>query len=314
MDNINYLYDYYSTKCKDLLFMSKLIIDEKEYAIMYPHDEEDEIKKFIDNFVKYFPFYVWNEDQLEVLQLEKSVEDSLEKASCSCWNDSVIVPQRETKMNGVYGEVYLDFYERIVKNNKLICTFASKRSFRSNDETKGFDNVLYVIKDNKIELVFSEAKFVVSCSAATSALKEDIVGKNETVKNKAKTGHLTREFLNDYINFIIQKSSFFSDAEKAILRPFFKKLNAVLVNGNKDFVQYLIDENIKVNCVFFAIFKSSKIDPNDLVSNYDLIKEQAVLNLNMIGISNYSIEIVFIPTFKDSMKIKGDIDEYYKKI
>lgn len=313
MDNINYLVDYYSKNYKDLLFFSKLSIDRKEYAIMYPHDEVDEVKKFVDNFVKYFPFYVWNEDQLEVLQLKKNVEDSLEKASYDCWNDSVVVPQRKIKMNGIYGEVYLDFYERIVKKNKLICTYASKRSFRSNDETKGFDNVLYIINDNKIELVFSEAKFVVSSSAATSALKEDIVGKHETVKSKAKIGHLTKEFLNDYISFIVQKNSFFSDVERATLRPFFRKLNDVLVNGDKDFIQYLIDNNIKVNCVFFAIFKSSKCTPLDLTSNYDQIKEQAESNLHDIGIYNYSIEIVFVPTFSESLKIKGDINEHYYK-
>lgn len=313
MDNIKKMFDYYSANYKKLLFFSKLSIEKKEYAIMYPHDEADEVERFVDNFTKYFPFYVWNEDQLEVLQLEKNVEDALEKASYDCWNDSVIVPQRQTKMNGIYGEVYLDFYERVVKNNKLVCTYAGKRSFRSNDETKGFDNVLYVINDSKIELVFSEAKFVVDCSAATLALKEDIIGKQKTIKNKAKLGHFTKEFLNDYISFIVQKNSYFSDEERVALRSFFKKLNDILVNGDKDFVQYLIDDKIKMNCVFFAIFKSNKFTPKDLITYYNQIYKQAESNLHAIGISNYSIEIVFVPTFSDSMKIKGDINEHYNK-
>ena len=45
---------------------------------------------------------------------------------------------------------------------------------------------------------------------------------------------------------------------------------------------------------------------------YDAIEKEAKNHLNNLGFTNYSVEIVFIPTQSESMMIKGEIDEYYK--
>lgn len=304
MSNIDRLINHYTTNYVRKLFYSKLTLENKNYAIMYTHEQASEVQNFIDNFTRYFPFYVWNEDQLEICKFD-NIDGELDRLSKICWNDNVIIPQRETKVNGIYGETLLDFYERIVMKNKLVCTFASKRSFSSNSETTGFDNVLYSIDDNGIELIFSEAKFVQSCSSAKRSLIDDI--KN----TDGKRGHLTKEFLNDYMCFIVQKGAFFNEEEKEEIKPFFNELNAILISGGKDFVQFLVERNIKINCVFFAIFQSSKTTPIDLIDHYDSIKAVAEEHLATLNISNYSIEIIFVPTFKTSMEIKGAIDGNY---
>ena len=43
-----------------------------------------------------------------------------------------------------------------------------------------------------------------------------------------------------------------------------------------------------------------------------LLKKRPKNHLNNLGFTNYSVEIVFIPTQSESMMIKGEIDEYYK--
>lgn len=81
--------------------------------------------------------------------------------------------------------------------------------------------------------------------------------------------------MNDYITFIVEKGTFFSDADKMILKPFFKELNDVLMNKGGNFVSFLIDKKVKINCVFFAIFKCASITPADYIVAYNEIEATA---------------------------------------
>ena len=216
------------------------------------------------------------------------------------------------KVNGIFGEVFLDFYERIIKKDKLASTYASRRDFRDNTENKSFDNVLFKINDGEIEFVFAESKFVTDKGSAQRSLIEDIKGKPASNGKKAVQGHLTIEFMNDYITFVVDKNAFFSDNDKRLLKPFFKELNDVLVNKNEDFISFLIEKDVKINCVFLAVFKNSSVKPEDYISTYDAIEAETKQHLDAIGFKNYSVEIVFIPTFSESMEIKGAIDKYYE--
>lgn len=118
--------------------------------------------------------------------------------------------------------------------------------------------------------------------------------------------------MNDYITFIVEKNSFFSDNDKLLLKPFFKELNDVLINKGGNFISFLIEKNIKINCVFFAIFNNQSTNPSDYIDAYDSIETEAKQQLETIGFKNYYIEIVFIPTFSKSMEIKGAINKYYE--
>lgn len=310
-DNLEKLEKYFSTEHEKKIFCTKLCVEGKCFDILYDYDKKDEIDNFVSNFSEYLPYYVYSADTLEWIDTEGDVSTKLKEISKKCWNGPN-VPSRDKNVNGIFGEVFLDFYERIVKKAKLACTYASRRDFNSNNENRGFDNVLFSINKNNIEFVFAESKFVTDKSTASAALIKDIKGEPASGEKKAIAGHLTKGFMNDYITFVVEKNSYFSDSDKEVLKPFIRNLNDELINQNGNFIDFLINNDICVNCVFFAIFKNKSVNPCDYVDAYDSIYSEAEKHLKDIGFRNYSIEIVFIPTKSRSTEIKGAIDEYYK--
>lgn len=308
---IHSLEDYFEANHKNKIFFSRLTVDGKSFQVMYDYDKKEEVEKFVTNFIEYLPYYVYPADILEYLDLNRGISRALSDLSKNCWSGPN-VPTRDTKVNGIFGEVFLDFYERIVNKAKLASTYVSRRDFNSNYENKGFDNVLFLINDGEIEIVFAESKFVANKSSARDSLIKDIKGKSDNNDTKDSGGHLTKSFLNNYMTFIIEKNSFFSDDDKRLLKPFLSELNLLLVQGKTDFVSFLIQKNIKINCVFFAIFKNTNADPNYYCDCYDVIEKEAKDHLEDMGFTNYNVEIVFIPTKAESMEIKGEIDGYYK--
>ena len=305
------LEEYFKTNHKNKIFLTRLTVKDKSFHVIYDYDKKEEIKKFISNFTEYLPYYVYPADILEHLNVYGDLSKELLALSKKCWFGPN-VPTRGTKVNGIFGEVFLDFYERIVNKAKLASTYVSRRDFNSNYENKGFDNVLFLINNGEIEIVFAESKFVANKSSARDSLVKDMKGDPDSDDTKDSGGHLTKKFLNDYVTFIVEKNSFFSDDDKKLLKPFLSELNNLLAQGKTDFVSFLIQKNIKINCVFFAIFKNTNTDPNYYCDCYDAIEKEAKDHLDNIGFINYNVEIVFIPTRSESMKIKGEIDGYYK--
>ena len=310
-NNIHDLETYFEINHKNKIFFSRLTVDNKLFQVMYDYDKKEEVEKFVSNFIEYLPYYIYPADVLECLDLNGNISEKLSNLSKTCWSGPN-VPSRDLKVNGIFGEVFLDFYERIVNKAKLACAYVSRRDFKSNDENKGFDNALFLINSGNIEFVFAESKFVTTKTKATNSLLEDIKGKPANGNIPEKKGHLTKEFLNDYITFIVEKNTFFSQEDRDLLKPFFRELNTLLIQGKTDFISFLIQKNIKINCVFFAIFKSNSTSPKDFIDSYDAIEKEAKEHLMNLGFTNYNVEIVFIPTYSDSMKIKGEIDGYYR--
>ena len=307
MAKIEELHRYYLAEIKDKIFYERKGIEGKQYVVLYLHDAIKEIESFVDTFVQYFPYYVWNEDQLEMLDISINAKAALDNISRKCWS-SQVVPKRTTSTNGIYGELYLDFYERIVNERKLITTYASRRSYLNNQESKGFDHLGYIFKNNKLEIVLGEAKYVSGASEAKYNLLSDVRGKSDG----SEMGHLTKDYINDFMNFIVQINNQFSEAERMELKSLIKDLNHKLVNENWSFLEYIIDKDIRINVVLFAIFKSTYKGPKQLERHYDELFEETKNALLGMGIANYSIEIVFIPTEANSMHIKEKIDEFYR--
>ena len=202
------LESYFEAEHKNKIFCTKLCVDNKKFCILYDYSKKDEIEKFVSNFTEYLPYYVYNADSLESIDPKGGIGKRLAETSKTCWNGPT-VPKRDLKVNGIFGEVFLDFYERIVKKGKLASTYASRRNFKSRSENKGFDNVLFAINNDEIEFVFAESKFVADKSGAKSALVSDITGKPATKDNPEVVGHLTLDFMNDYITFVVEKGTFF---------------------------------------------------------------------------------------------------------
>lgn len=298
--------NYYKSSLEKKVFFDKKTSMEKTYYIMYLHDAKKEEEYFVETFSQYFPYYVWNEDQLDTLNISAGMKASLELASKNCWN-SQVVAKRQTQANGIYGELFLDFYERVVHDRKLITTYASRRAYTDKTESRGYDHIGYLLNNGALEVVIGEAKYVSTVSSASSSLLEDING-----KNTSELGHLTAKYFNDFINFVVCENKQFSEDEKLELKSLMQELNSLLVNGGKSFLEYVVDNNIRLNVVLFAVFSDNRENPDLFKIYYDRLYADAEAAIQLMGICNYSIEIVFIPTKATSMYIKGKIDDFYK--
>lgn len=303
---INSLIEHYDVNYKTKIFMTKLCGKMEEAYIMYVYKYENELENFADTFLAYLPFYIRNKDYFASLDDKLDLDCQLIERSKSIRKNSKVVPTRSIATDGIYGELFLDFYLRIISAKKAILTYANKRSFDSNYETTGPDNVVYYIDSkNKINLCICEAKFVSGAANAKNYLVNDIVG------TSIKQGHVTKEYLNDYFQFIVEKGVDIEEKDRKIFQPFLFKLNTQLDNGN-DFISIIINYNICINFVFFAIFDSTKRKPDKLLGYYEEIYAQCETNVRQIGITNYKIEIVFIPTNNDTMKIKEAMEKSYE--
>lgn len=296
---------HYINNHKRKIFATKVVSSTCEYYILYNYDYNYELENFKNEFLYYLPYYVSNDDLLRTIDTTIDIDEQMKKRSKKVRRDSTMIPKRLISNDGIYGELFLDFYLRIVRDRNLIITYASKKEFKTKREVTGIDSVAYYIDDEKLNICFSEAKFVVDASSAKTDLKLDIEG------NEQHIGHLTKEYLNNYIKFIVEKGLNLSFDEKKRFSTFLTKLNNELYNEN-EFLDILINEDICVNFIFFAIFKSSQKKPEDLELHYNEIKNSALAKIISLNIKNYKIEIVFIPTDKTSMTIKKEIEKNYE--
>ena len=298
--------EHYKSNYSSKIFMTKLSAEGINAYLMYIYEYENELENFADNYLAYFPFYVRASDYFSALDDKLDLDEQLKKRSKAIREKSTVVPERTPETSGIYGELFLDFYLRIINAKKLILTYANKRSFNTNSETTGPDNVVYYVdSEDNINVCICEAKFVEGASNAKKALLEDISG------TQTKKGHITKEYLNDYFQFIVEKGFNIELSEEKTFRSFLFDLNRELDNGN-DFVHILIEHNICVNFIFFAIFDSKKRQPEDLLTYYNEIYNKCETNVKDIGIKNYKIEIIFVPTENDTMTIKNQIEKAYE--
>lgn len=304
MDNEK-LKKYYKGTHEKKIFHTKLFSDDSSAHIMYIYEYEKEIENFCSTFLCYLPYYVRNSDQLSTISDDDTENDLINRSKKI--RISKIVPQRKIEVDGLYGELFLDFYLRIVCNRKCLITYGMKKAFSvaQNEEARGHDNVVYYLDNGKINICFCEAKFVSGASTAKTKLIEDING--ATNKNN---GHLSKDFLNDYIAFILEQNPSIDESDKSILNPFFEKLNAELDDTN-DFVNVLIKFDVCCNFIFFAIFDSTRKEPQKLIEHYNEIFNEATKKIKDLGIINYKIEIIFIPTDSKPLRIKGAIQNIY---
>ena len=146
---ITHYVDNYSSK----VFMTRLTEKSRNFYVMYIYDVDKELENFSETFLKYLPFYVRNNDYFVALDDVEDIDELLVSRSKSLRRNSRIIPQRKIDSDGIYGELFLDFYLRIVNNRNAILTFANKRSFNSNYETTGPDNIVnYINSPSKINI------------------------------------------------------------------------------------------------------------------------------------------------------------------
>ena len=307
------LITHYQNNLARKIFMTKLSAEMQNAYIMYVYDYAHELDNFADTFLKYLPFYVRNSDYFESIDQAQDIDLQLISRSKSMRRNSQVIPQRMIQVDGIYGELFLDFYLRIVNARNSVITYANKRPFGSNYESTGPDNIVYFIDaDQNMNICLCETKFVGGAASAKNDLIEDIVGKPAAPgKKDGKPAHVSTSFINNYFQFVVEKGYQIPEPDRSQFKTFFAELNSQLDQGN-EFISILIKHNVCVNFVFFAIFDSKQRTPDKLKDYYDEIYDQCKKNIATIGFSNYKIEVVFIPTENSTMEIKKAMEKSYE--
>ena len=109
--------------------IKQIISSNCEYYILYRYVYDYELENFKTEFLYYLPYYVSNDDLLKTIDVSVDIDQQMEKRSKKIRRDSTIIPKRPISNDGIYGELFLDFYLRIVKERNLIITYASKKDF-----------------------------------------------------------------------------------------------------------------------------------------------------------------------------------------
>lgn len=311
--DINKLIAHYQNNYAHKIFLTRLADAMQHAYIMYVYDYDHELENFSDTFLKYLPFYVRNSDYFATFDESTDIDVQLVNRSKSMRRNSQVIAQRKAQVDGIYGELFLDFYLRIVSSRNAVLTYANKRSFASNYESTGPDNIVYYIDaEGQMNICLCETKFVAGAANAKNSLVEDIVGKPASPgKKDGKPAHVSKSFLNDYFQFVVEKGYDIKEPDRSTFRTFFEDLNRQLDNGN-DFISILINHDVCVNFVFFAIFDSKQRTPAGLKVHYDDIYSQCEQNINDIGFTNYRIEIVFVPTESSTMELKQAMEKPYE--
>lgn len=316
MTNHDTLIQHFNDNHVSKVFFTRLTLSSGNPGIMYLYNTLNELQNFKESFSLFLPIYVKNEDNIETMDFKGDINSKLEMYSKRIWKESKVMAHRSINVNGIYGELFLDMYMTVVSKIKLLMSYASRRSFNSNFESKGIDSIGYLFNGTQIELYLSEAKFVNDKYTAKTELLNDIEnGHSKVLDGKIITSlaHLMKEFLDDYFGFVLDKDISCPNADRLQIKAVFDGFNEEInkIDNPKTFTELLIDQGIKINFICFAIFQATENHPDDLAKMYDDLITSIKNQFNAIGISNYSYEIVFIPTLNTSMTIKKEIDSFY---
>lgn len=303
-NNIEILKDYYKRVCAPLIFINEYILENccKAKVYLYDFQKEEELNNFKKVFQEYIPFYVKNFDRIsryKLTEIDEDISRLLINKARHIKKSENILPDKEIRMNGIYGEVYNDFYVRNVLENERLITYLSRRSYeRPNSENKGIDIVACSMKNENIEVVFSEAKFVTDINRAGSKLKEDV-----------KT-HVNKEYINNFLQFVMQRQGELINERKIEINNKINEFNDLMEDEEITFIEALNKMNFSVKFIFFAVF-NNEIRENIIYENKikEIIKEFNS-KIEETEINDYSIEVVFVPTFNSSMSLKNKMEEW----
>lgn len=303
-NNIEILKDYYKRVCAPLIFINEYILEDCCRAKVYLYDfqKEEELNNFKKVFQEYIPFYVKNFDRISRYKLTESEEEIskllLSKAKHIKKTENIL-PDREIRMNGIYGEVYNDFYVRNILQNERLITYLSRRSYeRPNSENQGIDIVACSIKDENIEVVFSEAKFVTDINSAGSKLKDDV------------QNHVSKDYINNFLQFVMQKQGEVINERKIEINNKINEFNDLMEDEEITFIETLNKMKFSVKFIFFAIFNNEIRETVIYESKIKEIIKEFNSKIEETEINDYSIEVVFVPTFNSSMNLKNKMEEW----
>lgn len=300
MDNIEILKKYYKQVCTPLVFVGvNKLLNSKVY--LYDFRDDIELKNFKKVFQEYMAMYVLNEDIINYYEFNDVEKISEQLCEIFKENYKVLTPKRKATSNGIFGELFNDYYLKNILDNELLLTYLSKKAYSDNTEMKGIDVVCVENKEDGLEIILSEAKFVTDAISAKNELKSDISGE----KN-----HLNQTTINNYMYFVLNKQIGLEKARTKEVTDKISEFNKKRIREKKSFIEVLNELDWSVKFVYFAIF-NYKEDRN--IENFkDIIEELTDEFNNQViktGIKNYKIEIVLIPTFNKAIDLKNKMEE-----
>ena len=304
MKNIYRLKDYYKRVCSPLIFVNETTLENNKNAKVYLYDfkSEEELNNFKKVFQEYLPFYVRDFDRIGRYKIGNNDEETskmlVEKAKYIKFKSGSI-PNRGVKIDGIYGEIYNDFYLRNIIDKDRMISYLTRRSYeRPRGENEGIDLVGCGLENNKLEITFSESKFMTDIYSAKSNLISD------TEK------HLDKDFINDFMNFVIQRQGSILNERVTNINEKIDEFNDTMEETGLSFIEVLNKLEVSVKFIYFAIFKNEHRDLLFYEDKIQEIIESFNANIKKTEINNYSIEVVFIPTFNSSMDLKNKMEEW----
>ena len=198
MNNVEILKQYYKEICTPLIFINETYLNNNSSAKVYLYDfsKDKELENFKKVFQEYMAMYVRNEDIINFYDLSQDISSQLLKEFKKIYKK--VTPDRKTGVNGIFGELFNDYYLKNVLNEDILLAYVSKKEFNNKNEAKGIDVVCCENKGERLEIILSEAKFVGNLSRAKDSLIGDISGNDN---------HLNLEYLNDYMDFVLNRQS-----------------------------------------------------------------------------------------------------------
>lgn len=304
VNNEQKLKSYYETECSNLVFIGESTIDSNKNIKVYLYNlnNETELYNFRKLYQEYLFYYIYNHDFIDNMILP---EDTLaisnylvEKSKKVSTNQ--IVPQRTVDTSGIYGELFNDYYLRMVNKQFRFSTYIGKRNHSSgNKENLGFDLSMCEIKNNSLQVILSDAKFVSNIGSAKSGLLSDI------------NVHLDLNYINKYSNIVLKKQAEAMPERNNEINKLINKINFQVEEKNQTFIEAINELNYSIKFIYFAIFQNEK--DREVLKYKKKIEE--IMNLFKTKISeteikNYEIEVVFIPTLNTSMDLKNEMSNW----
>lgn len=301
-ETLNELKQYFSENCKNLVFSNEMTLDNDVRAKMYyvKVDEIIEKNNYKKIFQEYLILYARSYEKLRYFkQRSEDLSVDLIEYGKKTWNSGGLIVNTNIESAGIFGELFNDFYLNIVKNENILLTYSSRRG-ASEKNVKGVDVVGCTCEDRKLTLIYSESKFVGSASAAQRELRNDI---NGTDREEA---HINAEYINKFTIFLLDKNhSLYNDSDEntEIIINTIDSMNDKIYNGQEP-IEVFNELGVKIRFVFFAIYTDNMFTPKQREAYYKNILLDFYNQISKTGISNYDIEIVFIPIISKSKEIK----------
>ena len=301
MENIDILKRYYKEVCTPLIFVNETSLEKLKNVKVYLYDfnREQELENFKKVFQEYMAMYVRNNDIINMYDLTKNISEQLQKEFKRIYK--IITPDRKTGVNGIFGELFNDYYLKNVLNEEILLAYVSKKEFNNSNEAKGIDLVCCEDKNETLEIILSEAKFVGNLNSAKNSLIKDISGEDN---------HLNSKYINSYMNFVLNRQQGLDSIRKENVTLKINEINKKIILEDKKFIEAINELGYSIRFIYFAIFQ---YENNRNIENFeDSINEilkEFEKQIRKTEVNHYSIEIVFIPTFNTSMSLKNKMEE-----